>query len=106
MGQIERFMSASEPGIDVDYLASLARVELTEGERAQFASQLREILNHFQQLQEVDVTGVEPTAHANVVENVLRPDEPGPVLSLEEVLRHAPAARNGQIVVPKVVDDA
>jgi len=99
-------MSHSEPVIDVDYLARLARVELTDDERSHFGEQLREILGHFQQLQEVDVTGVEPTAHAFALENVLRADEPGPVLSVAEVLLNAPASRQNQIVVPKVVDDA
>ena len=106
MRHTQPFMSSQPPAIDVDYLARLARVDLTDAERATFGAQLEQILGHFQQLQELDVSGVEPTAHAFALENVLRADEPGPVLTVPQVLLNAPASRQGQIVVPKVVDDA
>ncbi len=92
--------------IDIDYVARLARIELTEEEKQTFTTQLENILAHADKLNQVDVSGVEPMAHAFALENVLDDDEPGPALSAEQALRNAPAQRDNQIVVPKVVEDA
>ncbi len=92
--------------IDIDYVADLARIELTEEEKEQFSAQLVEILNHFKSLREVDVSGIEPTAHPFPLYNVWGEDVVEPGFTTEEALANAPAQRENQIVVPKIVEDA
>lgn len=89
----------------MDHLAKLARIALTEEEKAHFSGQLGTILNYFDQLKSVNMDGVEPSAHAFPVYNILRGDEPGPALDVEALLRIAPASRDNQVLVPRVVDD-
>ena len=91
--------------IDMDHLTKLARIALSEEEKARFGGELGTILNYFDQLKSVDVSGVEPSAHAFPVYNVLREDVPGPSLDVEMLLRIAPQSRDRQVVVPRVVDD-
>jgi len=97
---------ADTPQIDMDRLAHLARIALTEEEKVRYAAQLGDILGYFEKLQEVDVEGIEPTAHGIPSGNVLRPDEPRAAFTPEEALANAPAQRENQVVVPKVVEDA
>jgi aspartyl-tRNA(Asn)/glutamyl-tRNA(Gln) amidotransferase subunit C len=92
------------PDIDIDHLATLARLALTPEEKARFAAQLAQVVGHFQQLAQVDVTGVEPTAHAHPVEDVWDEDVARPGLPPDEALRPAPARQDGQFLVPRVVD--
>jgi len=68
------------------------------------ASQLAQILDYIEKLREVDISGVEPTAHAFPLVNVSRPDEVGASLPHEEALRNAPAQANGLFIVPKIVE--
>ena len=93
------------PEIDVDYVANLARIELSEQEKEKFKSQFADILKYFDKLNEVDVEGVEPTAHAFPRHNVWDEDEPRSGFSAEEALSNAPAHRQDQIVVPRVIED-
>lgn len=93
------------PEIDVDYVANLARIELSEQEKEKFKSQFADILKYFDKLNEVDVEGVEPTAHAFPRHNVWDEDEPRSGFSAEEALSNAPAKRQDQIVVPRVIED-
>jgi aspartyl-tRNA(Asn)/glutamyl-tRNA(Gln) amidotransferase subunit C len=91
--------------MDIDHIARLARIDLTDGEKAQFGAQLDSILDYFERIQQVDVDGIEPTAHAFAVENVWRTgDEPGPTLPVDVLRKMAPAERDNQVVVPKVVE--
>ncbi|MFW5882989.1 MAG: Asp-tRNA(Asn)/Glu-tRNA(Gln) amidotransferase subunit GatC [Verrucomicrobiota bacterium] len=90
--------------IDIDYVASLARIHLTDEEKQTFAGQLHHVLEHFDKIKAVDVDGVEPTAHAFPVYNVLEADQAEPGFTPEEALRNAPAQRNNQVIVPKVID--
>lgn len=92
------------PQFDIDYVARLARLELGSDEKARFATQLGDVLHHIEQLKQVDVTGVEPTAHAFPVENVWHEDAARPGLSVTDALRNAPAQRDNMISVPKVVE--
>ncbi|MEM8549208.1 MAG: Asp-tRNA(Asn)/Glu-tRNA(Gln) amidotransferase subunit GatC [Verrucomicrobiota bacterium] len=92
--------------IDIDYVAKLARIDLSDEEKATFTNQLGDILSYVEKLNAVDVSGVEPMAHAFPLENVLDADEPHEPLPVKDVLRNAPAQRDNQIVVPKVVEDA
>ena len=93
------------PEIDVDYVANLARIELSEQEKEKFKSQFADILKYFDKLNEVDVEGVEPTAHAFPRHNVWDEDEPRSGFSAKEALSNAPAQRQDQIVVPRVIED-
>jgi aspartyl-tRNA(Asn)/glutamyl-tRNA(Gln) amidotransferase subunit C len=95
-------MSAVE--IDVKYVAHLARLSLTPDEEQKIGAQLGNILGYIEKLKEVDVTGVEPTAHAFPLVNVTRPDEVRPSISNEDALRNAPATANGLFIVPKIVE--
>ncbi len=93
------------PGnFDVNYVAHLARIGLTEEEQQKFGSQLSNILGYLEKLNELDVSGIEPTAHAVPLVNVFRPDEVRPSLPNEEALRNAPASANGLFMVPKIVE--
>ncbi len=96
-------MSAPQD-FNVDYLAQLARLALTPEEKARYAAQLGDVLHHLERLAEVDVSGVEPTAHAFPLENVWDADTPRPGLSVADVLRNAPAQREQMISVPKVIE--
>jgi aspartyl-tRNA(Asn)/glutamyl-tRNA(Gln) amidotransferase subunit C len=95
-------MTAAE--IDVKYVAHLARLSLSPEEEQQISAQLGNILGYIEKLKEVDVTGVEPTAHAFPLVNVTRPDEVRPSISNEDALRNAPAKANGLFMVPKIVE--
>jgi aspartyl-tRNA(Asn)/glutamyl-tRNA(Gln) amidotransferase subunit C len=94
----------SAPDLDLDHVAKLARLALTPAEKAQFSSQLGDVLHHIEQLGKVDVTGIEPTAHAFPVVNVWADDIARPGLPVEIALKNAPAQRDHMIVVPKVVE--
>jgi aspartyl-tRNA(Asn)/glutamyl-tRNA(Gln) amidotransferase subunit C len=89
---------------DVRYTAQLARLNLSEPEIAKFQAQLGQVLEYVEKLKAVDVSGVEPTAHAFTVENVFRSDESRASFSAEEALKNAPRAANGLFVVPKVIE--
>lgn len=95
---------ADAPRIDIDHVAKLARLALTPEEKARFAAQLGDVLHHIEQLAKVDVSGVEPTAHAFPVENVWDADVPRAGLSVTDALRNAPAQREQMVSVPKVVE--
>jgi aspartyl-tRNA(Asn)/glutamyl-tRNA(Gln) amidotransferase subunit C len=95
-------MPATE--IDVKYVAHLARLNLTPEEEQTFGAQLSHVLEYIEKLKELDVSQVEPTAHAVPLLNVTRPDESGPSLSNEDALRNAPAAANGLFIVPRIVE--
>ena len=92
--------------MDVDYVARLARIELSAEEKERFSGQLDRILEYFEKLNAVDVSGVEPMAHAMPLYNVWRADAAEEGFAPEEALANAPAQRDNQIIVPKVVDDA
>ena len=91
-------------GIDVAYVARLARLNLTPEETELFQRQLAQVLEHAAKLSEVNVEGVEPAAHAFPTFNVFRADEPRDSLAQEEALRNAPRSANGLFIVPKVVE--
>ena len=95
-------MAAGE--IDVKYVAHLARLALSPEEEQKLGSQLGHILNYIEKLKEVDITGVEPTAHAFPLVNVTRPDETRSSLPNQDALRNAPAQANGLFIVPKIVE--
>jgi len=95
-------MAATE--IDIQYVAHLARISLTPDEKKKLAAQLGGILGYIEKLKELDVTNVEPTAHAVPMVNVTRADEVRPSLPHEDALRNAPKQVNGLFIVPKIVE--
>ena len=90
--------------IDIKYVAHLARLHLTPDEEKKLGAQLGQILGYIEKLNELDVTGVEPTAHAVPMVNVTRPDEIRPSLPHDAALRNAPAQASGLFIVPKIVE--
>jgi aspartyl-tRNA(Asn)/glutamyl-tRNA(Gln) amidotransferase subunit C len=90
--------------LNIDYVANLARLALTPAEKEKFARQLGDILHYVDKLKQVDVTGVEPMAHAAPVFNVWQDDVAQPGLPVEAALQNAPAQRQHMVVVPKVVE--
>jgi aspartyl-tRNA(Asn)/glutamyl-tRNA(Gln) amidotransferase subunit C len=89
---------------DVKYVANLARIQLTPEEERKFGAQLQHILGYIEKLRELDVSAVEPTAHAVPLVNVTRKDEVRPSLPHEDALRNAPSKANGLFLVPKIVE--
>ena len=89
---------------EVDHIALLARLDLSPAERARAATELSQILDYFETLNQLDTEGVEPMAHVLPVENVLRPDVARPSLPRELALQNAPEAADGMFQVPRVVE--
>ena len=89
---------------DIQYVANLARIALSPEQEARLAAQLEDILGYVKKLEELDVTGVEPMAHAVPLANVLRTDEVQPSIPQEAALANAPKQANGLFVVPKIVE--
>lgn len=89
---------------DVEHVAKLARLTLSEEEKAAFTSQLNAILNYANKLDELDTSHVEPTSHVLPITNVLRDDVNRPSIPLEKVLLNAPDEEGGQIKVPAVLE--
>jgi len=94
----------SVTAIEVKYVAHLARLELTPEEERNFGAQLGHVLEYMAKLNELDVAGVEPTAHAVPLVNVVRPDVVRPGLPHDEAMRNAPATADGLFLVPKIVE--
>ena len=94
----------SDSDFNIRYVARLARIELAPEEERTLGAQLGNILGYVAKLKEVDVSQVEPMAHAFPLVNVTRPDEPAAPLAHEEAMRNAPARAGGLFVVPKIVE--
>ncbi len=88
---------------DARHVARLARLSLDEGHLHRLADQLESILEYVDKLGEVDVTNVEPTAHALPLRNMLREDVVEPSLPLEQVLQNAPDTEGRFFKVPKII---
>ena len=87
---------------DVEHVAKLARLELTDEETEKYSKQLGEILKYVEQMNEVDTTGIEPMPHALPVYNVMREDEVKYEQTKEELMANAPYEENGFFRVPKI----
>jgi aspartyl-tRNA(Asn)/glutamyl-tRNA(Gln) amidotransferase subunit C len=94
----------ADNGIDVKYVAHLARISLSPAEEQKIGAQLGNILGYIEKLKQLDVSQVEPTAHAVPLVNVTRADEIQPSLPQADALRNAPAQANGLFLVPKIVE--
>ena len=95
---------AAPTDLNIDHVAKLARLALSAEEKAKFSHQLGDVLHHIEQLAKVDVSGIEPTAHAFALYNVWQEDLARSGLPVEKALQNAPSKRDNMIVVPKVVE--
>ena len=90
---------------EVEKVAKLARLQLTDIEKAAFTKQLSQILTHVETLKQYDTIGVEPTSTVPRQANVFRPDMARPSLSVECAVANAPESADGFFVVPKIIED-
>ena len=90
--------------IDIERVARLARLELSEEEKETFGNQMEQILTYMEQLNRLDTTGVEPTSHAIPIHNVFREDEVKSSFPQEEVLAIAPDEDDGHFKVPWIIE--
>jgi len=89
---------------EVEHIAELARLKLTDEEIARYSEQLSAILEYFASLQTLDTTDIPPTSSVLAARSVLRPDEPRPGLSKDDLLRNAPETEANQFRVPPVLE--
>ena len=96
-------MAATE--IDVKYVAHLARLALSPDEEQKLGAQLGQILGYIEKLNELDVSQVEPTAHAVPLVNVMRDDEARPSMTREAALGNAPQREGPMLRVPVILEE-
>jgi len=89
---------------EVEHIARLARLQLTDEQKARYRKQLEAILDHVAKLQELDVRDVPPTASVSVGQMPLRMDEPRPGLEKDDLLKNAPQKDDGQFKIPPVFE--
>lgn len=90
---------------DVDHVARLARLTLSDAEAERMREQLAAILAYIDKLRELDVEGVEPTSHAVPLVNVFREDEVQPSLPREAMIANAPEPAGELFRVPRIIED-
>ncbi len=90
--------------MDIEKVAKLARLELSEEEKKIFGNQLEQVLTYMEQLNQLDTKGVEPTSHAIPMPNVFREDEVKPSFPRDEVLGIAPDKEDDHFKVPKIIE--
>lgn len=88
---------------EVEHIGWLSRISLTEEEAVKYATELSTVLDYFNQLDEVDTSGVDPTYHVADLMNVFREDEVAPSLPQEDVLRNADESKEGYIKGPRIM---
>lgn len=91
---------------DIKKLAQLARLKLTAAECKKFQQDIAEILRYVEQLNEVDIDGVEPTSQITGLINVLRDDEPKQGLTLQDLQAMAPITKDHYVQVPQVLENS
>jgi aspartyl-tRNA(Asn)/glutamyl-tRNA(Gln) amidotransferase subunit C len=89
---------------EVEHIALLARLDLTDEEKSRYREQLSAILDYAARLQALDTSGIPPTSSVLPPHTVLRPDQPQPGLTSEQLLLNAPAVEAGQFRVPPVLE--
>lgn len=88
---------------EVEHVAELARLDLTEAELDQYTAQLDAILGYMEKLNALDTIQVAPTAHVIQMDNVVREDQVVPSLTVKEALANAPAEDRGFFQVPRIL---
>ena len=89
---------------EVEHIAKLARLELTDEQKVRYREQLEAILEHVAKLQELDTTDVPPTASVSVGQMPLRADESLPGLAADDLFKNAPQQTDGQFQIPPVFE--
>ena len=89
---------------EVEKIAGLARLYITEEEKEKYTTQLNVILEYMEQLNTVDTNNIEPLSHPFDLTNVVRKDEVKPSLSVDEALGNAPDRSGDYFKVPKVIN--
>jgi aspartyl-tRNA(Asn)/glutamyl-tRNA(Gln) amidotransferase subunit C len=89
---------------EIEYIANLSRIALTDEEKKTFKKQLTNILDYIKKLNELDTDTVEPMACATGLKNVFRKEELTPSLSRQKILNLSPSNVNGFFKVPKVIE--
>lgn len=90
-------------GLDVEYVARLARLKLNTAEVELLGKQLESVLSYINVLKEVNIEGVPPTTHVLPLKNIFREDEVKPSLASEDVLKNAPRKKGGFFKVPPIL---
>jgi aspartyl-tRNA(Asn)/glutamyl-tRNA(Gln) amidotransferase subunit C len=90
---------------EVEKVAKLARLEISEAEQSAFAKQLSQILTHVETLKQFDAEGIEPTATVLGQVNVFRDDDVRPCLPVEKALANAPEREANAFSVPKIIEE-
>jgi len=90
--------------MEIEYIALLARLRLTEQEKELFSKQLGSIINYIDKLNQLDTSDVEPTSHVLPMKNIFREDEQGLSLNRESILENAPSRKGGFYKVPKIIE--
>lgn len=88
---------------EVEHVAELARIELTDAEKEKFQKQLSEVLDYIEKLNEANTDNTEPTSHTAGLENITREDEVKEFKNTKEILSQAPDSEDGQFRVKKVL---
>ena len=92
-------------GIDIEYVAKLARIQLDDKQKKKFAKQLKDILAYIEKLKELDVASVEPLSHVLDLKNVFRKDELRPSVPVDKVLACAPdKGKDNSFKVPRIIE--
>jgi len=94
-----------DPPIDIEHVARLARLDLSEPEKERMRSQLDAILTYIDKLRRLNTDNVEPTSHAIPMVNVMREDELRPCLPREEMLANAPEREGDFVRVPRIIEE-
>jgi aspartyl-tRNA(Asn)/glutamyl-tRNA(Gln) amidotransferase subunit C len=89
---------------EIEHIAMLARLRLSEEEKELFGSQLSSILGYMEKLEELDTKDIEPTSHVLSLNNVMREDAAAPSLAREDALLNAPSHTEKFYRVPKIID--
>ena len=90
---------------EVEHVARLARLELSEPEKERLRSQLDAILTYIDKLRQLNTDTVEPTSHAIPMVNVLREDAVRPCVPVEEMLANAPEREGDFVRVPRIIEE-
>ena len=89
---------------EIEHIALLARLSLSEEEKEMFGSQLSSILDYIDKLNELDTSAVQPTSHVLCLHNVMRDDLPGSSITREDALSNAPVHTDKFYRVPKIIE--
>ena len=90
---------------EVEHIATLARLRLTEEEKEKYSGQLSAILDYMEKLQSVDTANVEPTTQVTGLTNIMRPDVISESGIADELVACAPSHQDGYVVIPKIFDN-